>query len=239
MDNAYKGNPGSSSCRGRRHIVLHLRGFTLIELLVVIAIIAVLAAILFPVFSKAKGKAREVACINNIRQIGMALGAYFSDYHAAPPCPAPGSAGMLHWAVPLLDYAGGSQEIFRCPSSTPSEYQLGYLPDPGFAVTYGINQYLVDQRYQTSKQTADMSSLAMLGDSAWPWSGEGVLADGVYLWRASPQHAPTLHSSGAVFVFADGHAKKIPAHITSGNGSGYAGDYQGFYEGVVLKWNEY
>lgn len=66
-----------------------------------------------------------------------------------------------------------------------------------------------------------------------------MLADGVYLWRASPQRAPTLHSSGAIFVFADQHAKKIPAQITSGNGSEYSGNYQGFYEGVVLKWNEY
>ena len=201
--------------------------------------VAILAAILFPVFSKAKSKAWEVTCISNIRQIGMALGAYFEDYHAAPPCPPSGSAGVLHWAVPLLGYTARSQEIFRCPSSTPSEYQLGYLPDPGFAVTYGINQYLVDQEYHTGMQIADISSLALLGDNASPWSGEGVLVDGAYLWQASAQHAPTLHSSGAVFVFADLHAKKIPAYLTSGSGSQYSGDYQGFYEGVVLKSDQY
>ena len=54
------------------------RGFTLIELLVVIAIIALLAAILFPVFASVRGKARQIVCLSNMRQIGMAI----SDVHA-------------------------------------------------------------------------------------------------------------------------------------------------------------
>src|SRR2546428_9389713 len=55
-------------------------GFTLIELLVVIAIIAILAAILFPVFAQARGKARQVACLSNLKQIGMAVQMYGQDY---------------------------------------------------------------------------------------------------------------------------------------------------------------
>ena len=58
----------------RRH------GFTLIELLVVIAIIAILAAILFPVFARAREKARQTACVSNMRQIGMAFFQYMQDY---------------------------------------------------------------------------------------------------------------------------------------------------------------
>jgi len=61
------------------------RGFTLIELLVVIAIIAILAAILFPVFARAREKARSTACVNNLKQLGTAVAMYRSDYDGAMP----------------------------------------------------------------------------------------------------------------------------------------------------------
>jgi prepilin-type N-terminal cleavage/methylation domain-containing protein len=61
------------------------RGFTLIELLVVVAIIGILAAILFPVFARARENARRTSCISNVKQIGLALTQYVQDYDSQYP----------------------------------------------------------------------------------------------------------------------------------------------------------
>ena len=68
----------------------HAHGFTLIELLVVIAIISILAAILFPVFAKAREKARQIACLSNQKQIGLALFQYVQDNDETYPQEHPG-----------------------------------------------------------------------------------------------------------------------------------------------------
>ncbi len=73
-------------------------GFTLIELLVVIAIIAILAAILFPVFSKVRAKARETRCLSNLKQIGLAFQMYASDYSESLPNVVNGTYGWKNTA---------------------------------------------------------------------------------------------------------------------------------------------
>src|SRR5213592_1557878 len=80
---------------------LKKQGFTLIELLVVIAIIAILAAILFPVFAQAREKARQAACTSNLKQLGNAFGMYTQDYDETTPL-EDGAGGIFAqlWTMP-------------------------------------------------------------------------------------------------------------------------------------------
>jgi prepilin-type N-terminal cleavage/methylation domain-containing protein/prepilin-type processing-associated H-X9-DG protein len=122
-------------------------GFTLIELLVVIAIIAILAAILFPVFARAREKARQTSCLSNTKQLGTAYMMYLQDYdetfppHVTERTATPGTPDTLEARAPfsyktkLLPYTKNNQ-IFKCPSAPAWP-----APSPGRWLTtdYGNN----------------------------------------------------------------------------------------------------
>lgn len=109
------------------------KGFTLIELLVVIAIIAILAAILFPVFAKAREAAKKATCLNNLQQMGKGMRLYLQDW---PYMPSWGGVitygGGTSWVEQLMKYTGGNKYIYMCP-------QLGKFADGTIAPTYVMN----------------------------------------------------------------------------------------------------
>jgi prepilin-type N-terminal cleavage/methylation domain-containing protein/prepilin-type processing-associated H-X9-DG protein len=116
----------------RRNVVTRTAGFTLIELLVVIAIIAILAAILFPVFAQAREKARATSCLSNIKQIATANLMYMQDYDEYPvqalqcadnSCTA-GTVEEKAWPSRLQPYIKNNQ-IFFCPSWSKEKVEKG------------------------------------------------------------------------------------------------------------------
>ena len=116
-------------------------GFTLIELLVVIAIIAILAAILFPVFQKVRENARRTSCSSNEKQLGLALIQYTQDYDESQPVGflAPGASYGQGWAGQVYSYVK-SAGVFQCPDdSTARTTNAGFTDYP---VSYAYNSNL-------------------------------------------------------------------------------------------------
>jgi prepilin-type N-terminal cleavage/methylation domain-containing protein/prepilin-type processing-associated H-X9-DG protein len=167
------------------------RAFTLIELLVVIAIIAILAAILFPVFAQAREKARQASCLSNQKQIGTAALMYIQDYDEVWPLTyinfmGAGSA-LYIWTVPLKSDTPGDIElektlwatalqpyiknsgVFPCPSSGENyEYSGVTLDDAyGYRFTNLINGYLNGWPQAGTQSPADVIAFSeMLGKYA-------------------------------------------------------------------------
>lgn len=134
------------------------RGFTLIELLVVIAIIAILAAILFPVFAKVREKARQISCLSNEKQMGLAFAQYTQDYDETYPLinPWTGVNGNLQaamWENELYPYVK-STGVFQCPdnpnrNSTQGNQGPGNPPvpmggGPALNVSYAYNYHVAN-----------------------------------------------------------------------------------------------
>ena len=176
------------------------KGFTLIELLVVIAIIAILAAILFPVFAQAREKARQTSCASNEKQIGLALLQYSQDYDEQfPGINTNGSAysspdrSGTGWNLVLDPYVKSSQS-FKCPSETP---KFGITPT-STSPSYQLNRNIVVNQFTglpiTLGQMTSPSVTVMLVESIGS-TATGATTDGLC---AQPSPFTSVPTTGFV-----------------------------------------
>jgi prepilin-type N-terminal cleavage/methylation domain-containing protein/prepilin-type processing-associated H-X9-DG protein len=215
-------------------------GFTLIELLVVIAIIAILAAILFPVFAQAREKARATSCLSNMRQIGTALRMYSQDYDETKVwCQVWNTNGTDGATFSgLLQPYVKNRQVFICPSNKRSRNpdNAYNVPDDGIhhtSTSYAMNLdagypgwyftaplALADTSISSSEASVDKpSQLIALGEKS-PLETNWSLFR--FWWLTSaPFNLAKPHNSRANFVFDDGHAKNYKWTQTLGGiGSG-------------------
>ncbi len=188
-----------------------VRGFTLIELLVVIAIIAILAAILFPVFARARENARKANCASNVKQIMLGVIQYVQDYDEVLPYASHwGEPTAQPWDVHLQPYMKSTQMVF-CPS------QKGYRGYGWNYQNFGYRAGANDYRYNPGAAMASIPQPAetiLVGDN--PDQATAMYGNNNYYIYGPSQVSPPAdgignvsgrHSEGGVYGFIDGHVK--------------------------------
>jgi prepilin-type N-terminal cleavage/methylation domain-containing protein/prepilin-type processing-associated H-X9-DG protein len=205
--------------------------FTLIELLVVIAIIAILAAILFPVFAQAREKARQTTCLSNLRQVGLGLQMYAQDYDEVLPyapvdVPHFGKANApVSFLSAVFPYIK-TRALFVCPSSVDPT-SLGYdkgtnCTDESCSNLHG-NAVVMGRALAVMPSPADIVYLnenRLHSHAAWLRPALMNAKKGTYSYWHFDQGLPkgveqycNVHMGGGNLVFVDGHAKYRPYRL--------------------------
>ncbi len=236
MKRSIQSGDRSGKRAGRDCAPIRRWGFTLIELLVVIAIIAILASLLLPSLTQAKATALSVKCKSNLRQIGLAVGLYVSDFQKYPLENNGASAlgnGSGYWDAQVLPYCQGSREVFFCPANRPVYrwtnaptarqanqnygYNEGGSGDHGL---FGLGGNTAMGRSSTplpESQVKAPSDMVAVGDyQAVPSGQDGDVFPTLQGNREAPEQSRTeddgdhlagRHKQGANVVFCDAHVE--------------------------------
>jgi prepilin-type N-terminal cleavage/methylation domain-containing protein/prepilin-type processing-associated H-X9-DG protein len=206
------------------------RGFTLIELLVVIAIIAILAAILFPVFAKAREKARQSSCLSNTKQICLAFLQYAQDYDERLPG-GNSYTGIGPWYNAIEPYMKNKQ-VLLCPShgvysaSTPTSYGVPWpnvMNDRSGGYPQGCSLGSIDNPSECLLFTESEQAVTK-NPTLWVYALKrtpyGTSGDGAaFVYNLLP--VPGRHNDGNNVAFFDGHSKWI--HLSTLTDNNWAG----------------
>jgi prepilin-type N-terminal cleavage/methylation domain-containing protein/prepilin-type processing-associated H-X9-DG protein len=207
------------------------RAFTLIELLVVIAIIAILAAILFPVFARARENARRASCMSNLKQIGLSIMMYAQDYdggylphNGGPGAPPAYTSGSLTWPQVMEPYIKSTQ-IFDCPSFSHKNTG-GYDSAIGYGYNYWLSRYYyADATEAGITRPAETVLITETSNAAgttgyyvsYPsyYGGNVARTNATYGFDVStaPARLATRHMDGLNVVWADGHVKWVKREL--------------------------
>ncbi len=194
------------------------RGFTLIELLIVIAIIAILAAILFPVFARARENARRASCSSNVKQISLGLMQYTQDYDEKFPgwYTDPDGGGFVintadrGWTENIQPYLK-SLQLYQCPSESTTA--------PATGNGLGYSDYFINARIASTDpagiaqptaggaalSSLDSPTLTIMAGDGGSFNSENQMSNWPYNTADPGQYR--RHLSGNNFAFCDGHVK--------------------------------
>ncbi len=206
--------------------------FTLIELLVVIAIIAILAAILFPVFAQAREKARQTACLSNMKQIALGIVQYTQDYDELLPPSRNNSMGVVtpwHW---LIQPYVKNLQVFKCPSNqqtggvvnTPTGgmplIPRSYYSNAGYenrSLGAGGNRPMADTFSESLAALDAVASTILIverNDTSASANNDKLNDSREIFDTATNRSNLTNHTGMSIYVFADGHAKAMKPTAT-------------------------
>ncbi|MDO8587849.1 MAG: prepilin-type N-terminal cleavage/methylation domain-containing protein [Armatimonadota bacterium] len=201
------------------------RGFTLIELLVVVAIIALLAAILFPIFAHVKERGKQIKCLSNLRQLSMGFLMYADDngggmpslsrhvntYFPLPgnPNPGPDWCGSFNTQVGCLVFPEKgtlypyvkTKQVYLCPADYGVRADNVLSKPKNYAISYNVNYQLMFAKLDSLTAGRSAKILMMMQES------RTTINDGYFVWKDRIDSVSNTHWDGTTTSYCDGHAK--------------------------------